>query len=80
MPLVFQDVKQYYRDYKEMKRMEKEQEEALAEQETQQSITNNVLKNNLTSVCFHRYIQVSVGPAVMSRAKNKSIEIHLNAI
>ncbi|XP_066508510.1 dnaJ homolog subfamily C member 1-like [Hoplias malabaricus] len=36
LPHVIQDVKQYYKDYKEMKVKEKEQAEALAEQESQQ--------------------------------------------
>ncbi|XP_030629610.1 dnaJ homolog subfamily C member 1 [Chanos chanos] len=36
LPQVIQDVKQYYRDYKEMKVKQKEEEEALAEQEAQQ--------------------------------------------
>ncbi|MCJ8744794.1 hypothetical protein PDJAM_G00122590 [Pangasius djambal] len=36
LPHVIQDMKQYYKDYKEMKQKEKEQAEAQAEQETQQ--------------------------------------------
>ncbi|KAK1790144.1 hypothetical protein P4O66_014066 [Electrophorus voltai] len=36
LPHVIQDVKQYYKDYKEMKAKEQEQAEALAEQEMQQ--------------------------------------------
>uniref|UniRef100_A0A3B4E0N6 DnaJ homolog subfamily C member 1 n=1 Tax=Pygocentrus nattereri TaxID=42514 RepID=A0A3B4E0N6_PYGNA len=36
LPHVIQDVKQYYKDYKEMKVKEKEEAEALAEQESQQ--------------------------------------------
>lgn len=36
---LFQDVKQYYKEYKEMKVKEKEEAEALAEQEMQQSKT-----------------------------------------
>ncbi|KAB5535471.1 hypothetical protein PHYPO_G00118020 [Pangasianodon hypophthalmus] len=36
LPHAIQDVKQYYKDYKEMKLKEKEQAEAQAEQETQQ--------------------------------------------
>ncbi|XP_062843939.1 dnaJ homolog subfamily C member 1 [Trichomycterus rosablanca] len=36
LPHAIQDVKQYYKDYKEMKQQEKEQAEALMEQETQQ--------------------------------------------
>lgn len=49
-----QDMKQYYKDYKEMKLKEKEQAEAQAEQETQQSKT--FLWSNFISLNKLRFI------------------------
>uniref|UniRef100_A0A8C1Z327 DnaJ homolog subfamily C member 1 n=1 Tax=Cyprinus carpio TaxID=7962 RepID=A0A8C1Z327_CYPCA len=44
LPHIIQDVKQYYKDYKEMKVKEKEEAEALAEQEMQQKKRPKVKK------------------------------------
>lgn len=74
LPHAIQDVKQYYKDYNEMKLKEKEQAEAQAEQETQQREKRPKVKKPKMEFPVYEHIEMAYMPAYDHGASIEDIE------